>query len=257
MVISVAVLELYIVIFVDVCAETFGHCEVHGSADYGKYLAGGHIGRVDGCEARSIDIEHVVGHGHGSVAREVEVRVVGEVDHGRLVGGRAVSDVELVAGKGCICHGGFHVAGKTVVAVGRVHCQYKCGVVGLLGGIHLILPAGGTTVECVAEVIDRQLDGVAVDGQTAVVDTVGITSDSRAKVCLVVFGQIGLDAVKAQHYVAHLAVASRHFESHDAAAIVGYGYLHACTALDAVEGCGFAVHFRYKFSRVDTCHYCR
>ena len=112
-------------------------------------------------------------------------------------------------------------------------------------------------MKCVAEIVDRQLDGVSVDGQTAMVDAVGITSDGCSEVGLVILGKISLYAVKTQHYIAHPAIASRHLKSHNASAIVGDGHFHAAAALDAVEGGGLAVDFRHKLFGINACHHCR
>ena len=102
-----------------------------------------------------------------------------------------------------------------------------------------------------AEIIDRELDGVAVYDYAAVGDAVGVAADGCSEVALVVLGEIGADAVEAEHHVAELAVAVGHHHRDDAAAVVGDAYLHAGGVLKRVEAHLLAVNLRGELLRVE------
>ena len=98
MVITVAVVNL-LVFGIYVLPYRFGRAEIEGCAFNGGYLAGGHERAVDGCIVVGIHPEHIVGDGSCEVARKIEVRVVGHVDDGGLVGSSRVCNVDGIVGR--------------------------------------------------------------------------------------------------------------------------------------------------------------
>ena len=76
-------------------------------------------------------------------------------------------------------------------------------------------------------VVLRQLDGCSVHGDAAVANSVGVASYGCAEITRVVFAQIVLLLVKAQHHVLHSAVAVGHQQRHNAAAVVCHPCRHA------------------------------
>ncbi len=73
----------------------------------------------------------------------------------------------------------------------------------------------------VAEVIDRETDGITVYDKAPMVDAVSITTDSRSKIRLVVFGIISRNAVKTENHITHLPVTVRYHKRNDTATVVG------------------------------------
>ena len=76
-------------------------------------------------------------------------------------------------------------------------------------------------------VVLRQLDGCPVHGDAAVANPVGVAPYGCAEITQVVFAQIVLLLVKAQHHVLHSAVAVGHQQRHNAAAVVCHPCRHA------------------------------
>lgn len=99
------------------------------------------------------------------------------------------------------------VPGESVVAVGRDECQFKRRVIWLFCVIYLIHPAGGSSVETVAEIVLRQLILLSVDSDLSLIDAVGITSNRRTVVARRVFG-VGIlgDVIIAENYVSGIAI---------------------------------------------------
>ena len=175
------------------------------------------------------------------VAGEVEVGVVRHVDDGRGVGRGLVGDVDLVVVGEGVGHIGLHFAREVVVAVGGDAEELHVLGVGFDALIHLVLPAGGTAVEAVAEVVLRELVLLAVQGDLALVDAVRVAADGGAEVRLVVVREIVGDLVEAQDDVLHLALVVRDEDGDDAAAEIGDAHLHAIGVGQGVQGGGGVV----------------
>ena len=249
---AVAVGNLFVVEQLQVAAYGLGRGEVHRSAGYWENLACRHVGAVDGSECGGVDLQDVVLDGALGVAGEAEVGVVCHVDDGGRVGGGCVGYVKpVVAGEG-IGDGGGDVAREIVVAVGGVHGEHEGAVVGLFGVVDLVLPAVGAAVEAVAEVVDGELSGVAVDDEASVVDTVGVASYGGAEVGLVVLGKIGLYAVESEHDILWVAVAVGHDERDYASAVVGDAGFHSVVVGKDVERGGLAVDGSCEFIGVES-----
>ena len=132
-------------------------------------------------------------------------------------------------------------AREVVVAVGGDAEELHVLGVGLDALIHLVLPAGGTAVEAVAEVVLRELVLLAVQGDLALVEAVRIPADGGAEVRLVVVREVVGDLVEAQDDVLHLALVVRDEDGDDAAAEVGDAHLHAVGIGQGVQGGGGVV----------------
>jgi len=70
--------------------------EIERRALHGPQLAGGNQHRIDRREAAGVDGDFVAEDVALTGALQVEVGVVGEVDHGRLIRGRGVIDLQFV-----------------------------------------------------------------------------------------------------------------------------------------------------------------
>lgn len=116
-VVAEAVAQL-LVVGVDVTAYGFGGAEIEGGAFDGAYLAAGHERAVDGREGVGVDVDFVAENVAGEVAGEVEVGVVGEIEHGGTVGCGRVVDGEGCVGAEGVGDAHVDVAGVAGVAVG-------------------------------------------------------------------------------------------------------------------------------------------
>lgn len=186
--------------------------EVHCSALNGDNLAGGHESGVNRGDAVGIDIYAVVEYIARRVTVEVEIRVVGKVDRRLFVGCRAIGDVDCIVGRQTIGDLGVDIAGESVVTVGRCHGKRKRGVGGCLDAIYLVLPAARAAMKRVSEIVGGQAQGIAVDHNDAVAYAVGITAYRRTEIRKIVFREISLHAVEAEHDVAQFPFTVRHHD---------------------------------------------
>ena len=160
---------------------------------------------------------------HGTAAVQVEIGVVGKVDHRRRVtlGGEGQSE-DVVFAPFVVGHD-RQLAGIAHFAVGGHILEFH-GAALLAGLPHLVLEALGAAVQVIGAVVDRQLVSLAVQAETparyAVGEAPGTLAEARA-VSYVVFG-----LAVAQHHVPEPSFAVRHVDRHDAGTDVGQH--HGC-----------------------------
>ncbi len=186
--------------------------EVEGGAGDRAVAAGRDAGPVDRGDVVGLDEQLVAVDRPGALAVEVEVGVVGQVDHGGGVGGRLQGDpdglpLHLVADPGA------HGAREPLVAVRAHQRQHQ-----LVGVVRLDVPQSyveplGPAVQAVAPVVGAHLDVLAVEREAAAGDAVGVPPDDSADV--VPARQPLRDVRMSEHDVAPLAVAARHGEPVD------------------------------------------
>ena len=138
------------------------------------------------------------------MAVEVEVSVVGEVNHGGGIGGGGVVDGEGVGVVPGVDDGDFEVAGIAGVAIGGVVTEHYFVVGYGFAGPDVVLEAVGAAVERVGAVVDGELVGGAVDGELAVGDAVGISTGGFT--CTRTVAEVGFGVVVAEHHVGECAV---------------------------------------------------
>ena len=122
--------------------------------------------------------------------------------------------------------------------------------IGLDTFIDLVLPAGGTAMEAVLEIVLRQLVFGSVQGEAALVDAVRVPADGGAEVGGVVLREVVGDLVETQDHILQLSVAVRNHDGDDAAAEIGDAHLHAVFIRKGVEGRGGAVVLAHEIGRV-------
>ena len=215
-------------------------------------LACGHVGCVHGGVVVSVDVDEVVVDGLCGIAVEVEVTMVGHVDDSLLVGGRRVvdcDDVVVVEGK---LDGGLHVAREVHVAVRAVHEEYEFLVAARHNVINFVLPTVWTAVEAVSKVVERELDGLLVADNLALVDAVGIAADGRAEVRGMVYGVgVGGHLVKTEDDVLWLAVLVVQYDRNDASTEVCDLNLSTLSVFEGVEASFLAVDSSVEISGLD------
>ena len=251
-VIAVAVADL-LVVGGDAVADEVCRAEVERRAFHGSDFARGHKRVVHRRVVRSVDIKDIVHDAVRSrIAREIKVGVVGHVDDGRRIGRGLVGDVDaVVIGEG-IGDVGLHGTGEVAIAVGRIAQQLDVLLVGFHHLIDLILPALGTAVQAVSEVVLRQLDGLSVEGEAALVDAVGIPADAGAEVGLVVLREIIRHFVESQGHILQFPVFVVHHQRHDAAAEVGDADLGAVGVRQGVQRRGGTVIGSFEIGGIES-----
>ena len=250
MVVAVAVLELDIVEVVNLLTYGLGGAEIHRCAGYGENLARGHVGRIDGGETLGEELQLVVEDGLRRVAREVEIGVVRHIDHGRGIGlGLVVNrnGVLLRQGEG---HLGRKVARELLLAIGRKERKHELRCRGLFHRVELILPAVGTAVEAVTEIVLRQVVLHAIEREFALCDAVGIATNRGTEVRGYVL--VVRNLVKTKDHVAHHALAVGNHHRYDAATEGGDADLHAVGIGQGVELGGLVADSGFEIGRIQT-----
>ena len=191
----------------DPVADPVEGAEVERRSGDGRRLAGRDQRRVHRRVAARVELELVVVDVPRPLAGEVEVGVVGEVDHRRLVGRRLVVDVQLVPVVEPVEDLDRQRSRVALLAVGgRVRQAHADGAARphLGGRPHAAVEAARAAVEAVRRVVDRELERLPVDRERALGDAVAVAADDRAevRVALVVrLARVAADVAEAERDV--------------------------------------------------------
>src|SRR5260370_39022079 len=132
----------------------------------------------------------------------------------------------------------FQIGGKTFVAVlAEVGKLEGLAILGgkNFGGPQRFVETFDAAVESVVIVVLGKRVGFAVEDELSMADAVSVAANERSEIALV--GSIAAGVVVAEEDIGELAVAVRHFQRDDRAAIVGDG--------------GFRAAFRGKHIKID------
>jgi len=191
----------------DVLADQLGFGEIEGSSLDGGDFTGGDQGGIDGEIVAGEDFLDIGPHVAGSVAAEIEIAVMREINRRRPVGGGEVLDFEEVGiGEG-VEDGDFEVAGKSLGSVGVENGEADGRAVGGHAGFgvpHALGQALESAVQAVGSLVHG--DGISrvVDGEHAVGNAIGVAAGDAAHEGaghFIIFG-----GIEAEDHVAELAV---------------------------------------------------
>ena len=159
--------------------------EVERRAGHGVQRAGRDQGRVDRRVAVGVDPQLVVFDRARALAREVEVGVVGQVHHGRLVGGGRVVHLQPVAIVERVDDGHRQPAGEPALAV-RAHARELHADARArphrFTRPHVLVEALEAAVQRVRPVVGVERVGDAVEREPRAADAVAVAADDRAEV---------------------------------------------------------------------------
>ena len=224
--------------------------EIHRRALHRQDFSGSHVGTVYRRIAVGIDGKQMVENRATGISRQIEIRMVGHVDNRRSIGRRLISDDDgIVVGK-IISNFRFYISREILISIGRVHHKFERFPVELPGFVHFILPAFRTSVQAVAEIVLRQLYGIAVDDKATVVDAVGITTHRSTEVRRNI--HIIIDVIKSQNDIAHFAVTVGNHDRDDTSAEIGNAYLHARGVFQCIKSNLFSIDDGCKVRRIQT-----
>lgn len=213
-----------LVVGIDPSADGRRQPEIEGRALDRIDPAERHEGRIDRRIAVGGDRQHMVENRMLGVARQVEIGVIGHIDHRRTVGSRLVADVDGIVVRQPVDDLRRDGARESCIAVGRMQRQGERLRIGPLCLAETILPSVGPAVQTVAEVVHRQAHRVAVEHEPSAGDAVGITADRRAEIRRDV--AVIVDVVEAEHHVAQHTRAVGHHDRDDARTEIGDAHLH-------------------------------
>ena len=187
MVVALAQGEL-LVLRCDTSADRGRLAEIHGCAGDIGQLAGGNEARSNGRGLVGSDGQLLVQDGVGGVAAEIEVRVIGRVEDGGLVGRAAIVDAQaVVLGQG-VGHSQGDGAGIAILAiladVGELNPRAVLAL-DRLAPPQLLVEAVGATMEMVGPVVQVELVALAIELELAGGDAVAVAADDGAEEILV------------------------------------------------------------------------
>jgi hypothetical protein len=119
---------------------------------------------------RSVDLQLVIGN--AAFTAQVEIHVVGEVDHRRTVGGRFIVDAQGTVVAPRVAHAAFHCAGKTLVAVRTAQHEFAV----LFPPLAFREPVG-SAMQRVASFVGGQRVRRAVEFEAAAGDAIRIAAN--------------------------------------------------------------------------------
>ena len=194
---------------------------------------------------RSEEPQHMVMDGGVSLAGEIEVGVIGEVDHRRSRRARLIADVEGVVLQEAIGHLHLQLAGEALLTIEGDVAEYERGIVHLLGIPDTEVEARGPAVETIGTVIDPEAVGLVIKRKLPLRDPIAVATDDGAEV-LLLRPEIVVEAVVSEDDVHRLAVPVGDEQLDDLAAIVGHQHLHPGTIGEVIEMGGMTAEVAVK-----------
>ena len=151
---------------------------------------------------------------------QIEIGVIGEVDHGRGIGNGLVVDAEFIGGGDMVGHFDIQITRITGIAVGTEKREFQRSVINDFGipetvGVALAAMQGIRT----AVVIEFQIVFFSVQHETAIGDAVGEAADQSPEIrafVSVIFG-----VLKTEQYIDRLAVTVGSTQRNERAAPIG------------------------------------
>ena len=198
-VIAAAIADLLVAAIADAVAHPVRGAEIERGARHRSPLAGGNQGGTDRGEAGGVQRDHIAHHVARVIARQVEIAVVGQVQHRGLAGRGFVLQPQLVVFVQCVGRGDLELAGKAFLAIGADVAQHHLRVRPAGDGVdlpHPLVEAPKAPMQRVRPVIGGERIGLAVQGELALGNAVGIASHRRAEI--VGMAEIFLGTVIAQ-----------------------------------------------------------
>lgn len=222
-----------------------GRSEVIFGSCHGEEFTGGNADGIvpgDGICPKHIG---VLQYG-GGTARQIEVAVVGQVDHCGAVRYGGVFYYNFIPVSQLVSDGDIQIAGKTSFLMGtsvledngcRVLLRVECVCVE-----QLEVESPATSVDGMLFIVLLQLIGRAVEAEAGIPDAVGIAAYGRAQ-----FGmspQVALYAVEAQHDMSELSMSVGHGNIGQRGGIVRHFDCHAVPVHqpEKVDGTVFFPH---------------
>ena len=152
-----------------------------------------------------------------------------------------------------IRHRSLHRSREAIIAIRRYKGEHQCGVVFLNGIIHLVLPTTWAAVQTMSKVVAGQLVLLAVDAELAVLDAVGVASDTGSEVAGRVYRiSVLADIVEAQNHVCQLCVPVGYHQRHHASAEIGDAHFHTIFVFQGEEADGLFVNYCVEGSRIQS-----
>ena len=171
--------------------------------------------------------------------------MVGQVQHGGLVGCGLVGNLNgVVCGQG-VGYLYTNFTGESVLAVGTNGGEFNLCVIHLVGIPHAVVESHlATAMQAVAVVVGNELVFLSVQSELAVADAVAVTSNQGTEVAtlIAVLDVVG-NGVMSQAHVLHVAGLVGNHDADNSSAEVGEAHFHAVGVCQCEEVCLLAGMF--------------
>ena len=246
-VVTITFFQLIEIVVVDTFANAGRLAEIHGRSFYRSNFTGSDKDIIYRRISICIQIQHMVEHAL-SIASQVEIRVIGQIHYGSLVGSSFVSNHQRVAIGERI--GSLHIerTGEAHFAIGRSVADNQLLIVDLFNIEHAILITFHTAVQTIGTIINRYLIFNAIDSKLTFIDTVSITTDECTEIGFVV--QIRLNIVEAQHDIGKFSIFIWRTDRNDTSAEIHHGNFYPIRIRQNIQIILFTVNLRLEISSV-------
>ena len=157
------------------------------------------------------------------VTMQVEIRVIGQIQYGGLVGGSGVIDTQRAALQR-VPHCRSQRSRKSHVAV-RAHQRELNAVRNLLRLPYVLIESLGPAMQRVGSVIEGNLVSLAVDRELSSCNAVPVSPDNSAEIGFVV-GQVTLQRIVSENNVRQLSRAIRRLDAHQMRSVCHDSYFN-------------------------------
>ena len=235
-IVVIAALELQrFVIRIDVPADGLGAAEIHGGTLHPSQFAGGDAFCITGVEEPGGEGQQLLHGGiHLFLACQIEVAVVGEIEHGIPVGNGIIHDVQTAAVVQAVGDLDGGLSGETLVSGGADELQCdgffrvgkdrpEAGMVAVRAGMEVV----GAFVGC-------QPDGHISQGEGAACDAVGAAAHGGTQEAAALPVTVGI--VAAQYHVCHLSPGIGYVQVHQGGTVVSDGGSELAAGYGVQEG---------------------
>ena len=203
MIVAIAVFQLYEIIVVDTFAYRSRGAEIHRSSFYRNDLASCHEGTVHRSIIVRIHHQQMTGI-VACIAFKVKIRVVGHIYNRRFVCFRFVLNIDGIIVRQFHQHFTSDVSRKTFFTVFCTVSQLQFLRIQQFCIKHPVLESLRSAVQTMAVVIAGKLIFYTIQGELSLIDTIGITSDSRTEIRRL--ADIVLNRIETENNVTHLSV---------------------------------------------------
>ena len=199
--------------------------EIHRRTGHRRHCSGGSQ-RLVGLEPpRCRDAKFMMEGKTGVMPIEVEIWMVGEVNHRRRIRASLIINVQCAIVAPAITDFHAHMARITLIAVGRLQGKAHHVVRQKIYLPDFILEAFRATMEMVRAAIARQLVLVAVERKATMGNTIGIAAGGFAHTWAIT--DVVDNVLVAGKHIGHITIGVGHTNSHNTRAQSGKHYLSA------------------------------
>src|SRR5690606_6752448 len=185
-----------------------------------------------------------------SLPIEIEKSMVGQVDYRRLIRFGPVGDDQFVIVGEAVFHHDGKPAGETLFAVGSDIIEVCFLAIHHAPVPYPCMEPPSAAMQCIWPVVGRDAERLAINGETAVRDTVCKSPCCYAVVNLV-GSEVSLYAIKSEHHIGGSPLFVGHDKPDDTGSIVGKGHGHSPVVFqpDEVRGLSSNLVFKLIFLR--------